>query len=135
MECKQLTDKLSVRGQITPEDMAAIKAQGFDTIICNRPDGEGADQPCAADIEAAAKEAGISFHYNPMEQGGVSPEAVHKQGELLIDNDGKVLAYCGSGKRATVLWALSNPQDLDAEERVKRAAEAGHDISMLRPHL
>ena len=54
MDIRKITDKTSVSPQITVEDMAAIKDAGFRAIICNRPDGEGADQPSFEEIEAAA---------------------------------------------------------------------------------
>lgn len=59
MEIRKITDDLSVSPQFAPADVAAIKAAGFRAIICNRPDGEGADQPDFDAIEAAAKVEGL----------------------------------------------------------------------------
>ena len=47
MEYRQITDEYAVAGQIAPEDIAAIKAAGFRSIICNRPDDEQPGQPTA----------------------------------------------------------------------------------------
>lgn len=135
MQANKLTDELSVRGQILADDIQAAKAAGYTTIICNRPDGEKPDQPSAEEIRAAAESAGLKFYHNPISPDGVTPEAVQKQGEAIGQADGKVLAYCGSGKRATVLWMLSNPHALSPEERIERAAAAGYDLGMLRPKL
>ena len=135
MQPSKLAEDLSVCGQISPADIARFKDAGVTTIICNRPDNEGAGQPCADEIRAAAEAAGMEFHYNPIAPGEMTPEAVRKQGEAIKGAEGPVLAYCGSGKRATALWMLSNPHDLDAEERVDRAAKAGHDLAALRPKL
>ncbi|MGE5952331.1 MAG: TIGR01244 family sulfur transferase [Qipengyuania vulgaris] len=135
MQASKLTDDLSVRGQISAEDLATAKEAGFTTIVCNRPDGEKPDQPDAEEIRAAAEAAGLQFHYNPISPGGVTPDAVQKQGQIIRQAQGNVLAYCGSGQRATVLWMLSNPHDMSADERIERAAAAGYDLAGLRPQL
>lgn len=132
---KKLTDDLSVGGQITVEDVAAAKAAGFVAIVCNRPDREKPDQPAADEIRAAAKDAGMTFTHNPILPGELTPGAVRKQGDAIRAADGKVLAYCGSGQRATSLWMLANPHGLSADERIARAAGAGYDLAALRPKL
>ena len=132
MQANRLTEKHSVSGQIEPSDVGAIKAAGFTAIICNRPDGEAPGQPT---IAAAAEAAGIAFHANPMVGGTLPGEIVEKQGEILRGADAPVLAYCASGRRSTALWMLSNPDQLDADERLRRAEEAGYDLEMLRPQL
>ena len=55
--------------------------------------------------------------------------------DIIGGADGKVLAYCGSGQRATLLWMLSNPDNLSADERIERAAAAGYDLAGLREQL
>ena len=135
MQANKLTDMLSVRGQILPGDVQAAKDAGFTKIVCNRPDGEDFGQPAASEVEAEARKAGLEFHHNPVAPGGVTPDAVRRQGEVLSKADGKVLAYCGSGQRATVLWMLSNPDSLSADERIERAAAAGYDLAGLSPQL
>ena len=47
---------------------------GYKTIICNRPDGEGNDQPLFHEIEEAATRAGLAAHYLPVESGKVSDD-------------------------------------------------------------
>ena len=135
MDSNQLTENLCVRGQVAPEDVAAAKEAGFTRIVCNRPDGEAEGQPDAEAIRAAARACGIDFAYNPVSLGAITPEAVQQQADALCEADGKVLAYCGSGKRATILWALSNPDGLSVEERLERASRAGYDLSELRDRL
>ena len=135
MQANRITDKYSASGQIEPSDVEAIKNAGFTAIICNRPDGEAPGQPTIAEVAAAAEAAGIAFHANPMAGGTLPGEIVEKQGEILRGANAPVLAYCASGRRSTALWMLSNPEGLDADERLRRAAEAGYDLEMLRPQL
>lgn len=133
MQTNKLVEGYCVRGQLTPAEIAAAKDAGFTTIICNRPDGEKAGQPSAAEVAAAA--AGLAFHANPVEPGNFTPEAVRRQAEIIASAEGPVLAYCGSGQRAAVLWMLANPHGLSADERIACAGAAGFDLGALRPRL
>ena len=72
MAIKQLTPTLSVTAQLTPADIAQAAAMGFRAILCNRPDGEGADQPTAEEMGAAARAAGLDFAYVPAVAGALT---------------------------------------------------------------
>ena len=106
MKIKRITDKVSVSPQIAGKDVAEIKAAGFRAIICNRPDGEGADQPSFEEIEEAAKKAGLVVAYLPITQGMVSGENVDASGAVLKDLPRPVLGYFWSGKCSAALWSL-----------------------------
>jgi len=104
----KLDEKLSVTGQISIEDLHEIAESGYKSIICNRPDFEGgADQPTSEQLEKLAKSLGIVFVYLPVEIGGVSAEHGEKFKGLVDALPGPILAFCGSGKRATALHGLS----------------------------
>lgn len=135
MELKRINDRVSVSPQIVPEDVAAIKAAGFVTIVNNRPDNEAPDQPSGAEIEAAASAAGLAYVAIPMGRDGVSPEMIEKTRAAFDDSDGPVFCYCRSGTRSATLWALSQAGTLAAEEIVSAAANAGYDLSHLIGHL
>ena len=135
MDVKRINDKVSVSPQISPDDIPALKAAGFTTIINNRPDGESPDQPSAAVMQAAAEKAGMAYHYIPLGRDGVSPEMVEDTKAALEGSSGPVLAYCRSGTRSTTLWALSQAGEMPANEIVQAAAHAGYDMSHLLGHL
>lgn len=135
MELKRINDHVSVAGQIAPEDIAGIKAAGFTTIVNNRPDGEAPDQPTSAEIEAAAKAAGLAYFFIPMGRDGVSPEMVQNTLAALEGSDGPVLCFCRTGTRSTTLWALSQAGKRNADEIISAAANAGYDMSHLAGHL
>ena len=105
MDLKKITEKTAVSPQITPQDMSAIKEAGFRAIICNRPDGEGVDQPSFEEIEAAAKKVGLEAAYVPVTSGKVHDEDVESFGAALKDLPRPVLAYCRA--RARPLYGLS----------------------------
>ncbi|WP_246133185.1 TIGR01244 family sulfur transferase, partial [Paracoccus aurantiacus] len=95
-----ISPKATVSPQIAAMDMAAIKAAGYRAIICNRPDGEGADQPSFEEIEAAAKAEGIETRYVPVESGMVTDQDVAAFGQALAEVQRPVLAYCRTGTRS-----------------------------------
>ena len=100
-----LTDSFAVSPQLAPEDMAAVAAAGFKSLIINRPDLEGGpDQPLAADVMAAAAEAGLTAEYQPVVSGAMTPADVQRFAELLKTLPAPVLAYCRTGTRCTNLY-------------------------------
>ena len=135
MDVKRINEHVSVSPQINPEDVDAIKAQGFVAIINNRPDGESLGQPPSAVIEKAARDAGLAYHHIPLGREGVSPDMVEKTKAALEGSDGPVFAFCRSGTRSTTLWALSQAGEAPADEIISAAANAGYDMSHLAGHL
>lgn len=77
---------------------------GFKSVICNRPDGEAADQPEYVDVEAAAKLAGIETSYIPIYPGMMGHEEITAFKAAMKDLPGPILAYCRSGARSTILF-------------------------------
>jgi uncharacterized protein (TIGR01244 family) len=134
-DLKTLDDAIWVSGQISPEDLPALKAQGFSTVISNRPDGEEPGQPAAAEFEAAAAGAGLDFVHVPVAGGQFTQDGVERFRAALEGADGKVLAFCRSGMRSTAMWALASAGRRPAPELVETAAQAGYDISGLTPYL
>ena len=128
MDIRHLSAGLSVSPQLLPADIADLKYAGFRAIICNRPDGEGADQPLFAEVERAAQEQGLLAHYLPAESGKVSDEQGVLFGELLASLPKPVLAYCRTGMRSTTMWALSEANRQPLPQIVSVAQDAGFDL-------
>ncbi|HDR8860727.1 TPA: TIGR01244 family phosphatase [Burkholderia territorii] len=135
MTIRPLTDLLSVSPQIAATDLPALHAGGIRTIVCNRPDGEGADQPNVAEIRAAAAPLGIAVHYLPVDTGKVTDEQARQFDALVASLAGPVLAYCRSGTRSATLWALSQAGRRPVGDIVAIAAAAGYDLGALAPRL
>ena len=106
MEYREISEDYSVSGQIQPEDVAAIRAAGFKSVICNRPDDEQPGQPSAKSIGSAVEAAGLAFRYIPVISGQITAENVEDQAEALDELEGPVFAYCRSGARCTNLYGL-----------------------------
>ncbi|MFC3854020.1 TIGR01244 family sulfur transferase [Salinispirillum marinum] len=103
MNYQALSPKYAVSPQIRLEDIAALKADGFKVVISNRPDGEEAGQPTAAQIKAACEEAGLAFYHCPMQGPSVNPDDVEVLRGLL-QKDGKIFAFCRTGNRSSMFF-------------------------------
>lgn len=131
---RQLTDTLYVSPQISIEDVAQAKELGVTVIVNNRPDDEEPGQINGAEIEASAKAAGLAYVAVPVAHGGFAPWQLDAMAAALEQaGDGGVLAYCRSGTRSTLLWALTRARaGDDAEMLATKAAAAGYDLSPVR---
>lgn len=127
MDIRTLTPDYAVSPQINPEDIAAIAAAGFTTVICNRPDGEVPPDLGAAALRRATEAAGLRFVENPMLPGTLDPETLRRQADALDSATGPVLAYCASGNRSAILWSLVRAADLGADGVLAATAAAGYD--------
>lgn len=129
-----VTEDFSVSPQLSLDDVSAAAAAGYRTIICNRPDGEDeANQPSAAAIREKAESLGLAFHDFPF-SGGPSTEIVNAQAEQLRKAETPVLAYCGTGTRAILSWALSHGQE-DLDAAIAAGTSAGYDLSTLLSYM
>lgn len=135
MDLRKLDESLSVSPQIALEDIPWLAANGYRTLISNRPDGEEPGQLTAADIANASGAGGISFIHIPVVSGSISDEDVEKFSQATRAGSGKVHAFCRTGTRAAMLWALAEPASRKPGEILETAAKAGYDISALRPRL
>jgi uncharacterized protein (TIGR01244 family) len=119
--------------QIGVADIPGLAAQGIRLIVNNRPDGEEPGQPASADIEAAARAAGLGYRHIPV-AGGFPANRVEAMAEAL--EHGPVLAFCRTGTRSTYLWALARAlRGADPESLLRGAAEAGYDLRPLALYL
>lgn len=133
-EFRRLSETMLASPQITAGDIAAAQELGVTLIVNNRPDGEAAGQPTGAEIEAAAKEAGIAYVAIPVTSAGFSQPQVQALAEALAATPGPVLAYCRSGTRSTLLWSLAQAgAGKDPEAIAAAAREAGYDVGPVRP--
>ena len=131
---KPLDDRTFVSGQIRPADIPSIKSSGVTLIVCNRPDGEEPGQPTAAEIEEAASAEGIEFRHVPIIRG-IGPSDAEEMQEAMEAGGGKMLAYCRTGNRSTLVWAVARRgQGASVEELQRAATGAGYDLSPIE-HL
>ena len=129
MEFRKINDDITVSPQITAADLPGIAAAGYRSIICNRPDGEGADQQTFDEIDAAAREAGLVARYLPVVSGKVQDGDAEAFGTAMRELPGPVFAYCRTGTRSATLWSLSQAKVLTPPQILAATKAAGYDMA------
>lgn len=129
MTIKAINTQISVSPQVRPEDLADLAQQGYRSVICNRPDGEGADQPSFEEIEAAARNLGLETRYLPIVAGKVRDEDAVAFARLMDELPKPVLAYCRTGTRSATLWSLSEANTLPLADILSQTKAAGYDMA------
>ena len=135
MDIRQITDRYSVSPQIDPGDAPAIKEAGITTVICNRPDAEVPPSHQSDALRAAIEAEGLRFEVLPITHQTMTPDRVAQQSAIVEASDGPVLAYCASGTRCSILWALGQAGQQSADDILQAVGRAGYDLSALRPTL
>ena len=132
MDIRQLTPDYAVSPQIAVEDLAAVKAAGFTTVIDNRPDAEIPGDLHSPVMRAAAEALGLRFVANPVVGGALTQENVDAQAAAMAGSAGPVFAYCASGNRCSIVWALTQAGKRPADELIGIPARFGYNLEHLR---
>jgi uncharacterized protein (TIGR01244 family) len=129
-DIRQVTPDFAVAPQLAPADMAEAAARGFKLVINNRPDHEQEGQPTSAEMEAAAKAAGLHYEYIPV-TGMPVLTAIEAVRHAVRHAHGPALAFCRSGTRSIVTWSLGQFEhgDVSREGLIRAAHDAGYDLS------
>jgi len=133
---RQLVEGVYASPQIGVDEVELARAMGIRLIVNNRPEGEEPGQTTGTAIEAAARAAGIAYVAIPVTHAGFSEPQVSAMARALEGATGPVLAYCRSGTRSTLLWALAEASSgADPDELAEAAAAAGYDLAPIRTLL
>ena len=103
---RRLSAEVWASPQIGVADLAEAARMGFAMVVNNRPDGEAEDQPEGSLIARAAAEAGLAYKAIPITPAGFGEAQIAEMCGAIDAAGGPVLAYCRSGTRSTLLWAL-----------------------------
>ena len=135
MAFRTLSPTYTTSPQITPGDMAAIAAAGYRMVICNRPDGENPPDLASARLRAAAEAAGMAFVNNPVVGGMLTQANVDAQRAAIEAAHGPVFAYCASGNRSSMVWALATAADRPTDDTIAAAARWGYNLEPIRDRI
>jgi uncharacterized protein (TIGR01244 family) len=135
MDARNLTPTYAVSPQIDPADVAAIKSAGFVRVICNRPDAEIPPEIRADQMRDLVEAAGMEFILNPVIGGAITRENVATQRQAMTTANGPVFAYCASGNRSSIVWALAQAGAVAADELIATAAKWGYNLEPFRAAL
>lgn len=135
MQVKRLTPDLAVGPQLAADDVATLAALGFRAIIASRPDGEAADQPAFAELGEEATTHGLQTRHLPVVASRIGESDIAAFRAALRDLPKPMFAFCRTGTRAALLWALANGDTLTADERIRMAAAHGFDLAAFRDRI
>jgi uncharacterized protein (TIGR01244 family) len=129
MKIIKLAEHIAVSEQLTPEDIPAIVAAGYQFVINNRPDNEVEGQPSSAEIEAAAVAAGLDYYHFPVTASDFPGPDVEQMAQLFHDEAKPVLAFCRTGTRCTNLW-ITTASAQEREQARQQGSALGFDLAM-----
>jgi uncharacterized protein (TIGR01244 family) len=135
MDIRPLTENYAVSPQIAPTDLPAIKTAGFTTVIDNRPDTEIPPEFQTPAMKAAAEALGLTFVANPVIGGALTAANVEAQRVAIAASTGPVLAYCASGNRSSVVWALASAGTRPTDELISIPARFGYQLEGVRGQI
>ncbi|WP_269915344.1 TIGR01244 family sulfur transferase [Acinetobacter sp. HY1485] len=108
-----MSENVGFAGQISPEHMSQVVEKGFKSIINNRPDQEGgAEQPTSAQIEDAARQAGLDYVHQPVIGGQITELDVREFANHYNELPKPILMFCRTGNRSSNLYQLAVQMDL-----------------------
>lgn len=132
----KITDDFAVAWQLEAEDFGTVAQQGFRSVINNRPDGEAGVYISEGEAAETAARNGLAYAFLPIDHVNLIDPAVADAFRALLDQLPKpILAYCRSGTRCSLIWALAAVRGSSVDRVIDLAAEAGYDISVLRLEL
>ncbi len=124
----QISEDFSISGQVSLDEIKTLANEGVKTLICNRPDGEEANQITCTEIIAAAKENGINFIHIPVAGKNIPTEPLNEFNQVIDSCDHKIHAYCKTGMRAAIFWALSYARTHSASDVLVKMQTAGINL-------
>jgi uncharacterized protein (TIGR01244 family) len=135
-DLRRVSGEFSVSGQLTVDALPALRAEGINTLICNRPDHEAPGQPPHADIDHAAQQLGMAVFFLPVVHATISAHDVRAFAKLLGEAPAPVHAWCRSGLRSITLWSLAQVlRGADPHAVAMQAMALGFDFRAFAEHF
>ena len=131
MQINNISGLYNVSPQISVTDLEFLSENGFEKIICNRPDFEVPPSFQSSVIKKVATEIGLSFEYHPLTFENMNTENIEKQMAFIKESERPVLAYCTSGTRCAAIWALGQIGKMSKDEILKTTLESGYNLQGL----
>ena len=131
MKLNKVIEEYVVSDQINAQDISVLKQHGFKTIFCNRPDSEEMNQPTAEEMQKVAESLGLKFVHQPVIGNAISEKNVDDFKSYYENAEKPIFAYCRTGTRSTMLWALSELSKRESSEIINLTSAAGYDLSHL----
>ncbi len=132
-----MSDDYAVCASVAEADLRRAHELGFAMVINNRHDDETSEQLSSDEAAQIAAQLGMAYAHIPIQGSAVSESDLTALHEARTRANGPVLAYCGSGRRSSLLWAMNEVAEgrMSPDEVLKRAQSEGYDLHPIRPQL
>ena len=131
MMLNKIIDDYVVSDQINEDDVEKLKDAGFKTIFCNRPDNEEDKQISVKSIQDKVTKCGLSFVHQPVIGGQISQVDIDQFSDYFDEAEKPIFAYCRTGTRSSMLWALSESGKRSVDEILSLTSAAGYNLTNL----
>ena len=121
---KTLSNRMFVCGQLRLHHLATIKGKGIRTIVNNQPEGESFDQPRDEEFRSEARAQGLIYYSLPVPISGYTEDNVVQMSEIMATAPGPILAFCRSGTRSALVWAMAEARNGGNLTRIENQLEA-----------
>ena len=129
MNIIKVDEQVTVSGQLSEADLEILKEQGVELLVCNRPDGEAAEQLSYEKLAAAARDIGIQVESMPFKSGEM-PSAYIDEFSSLLKTDKRLHAYCRTGNRSFNLYSAAVASTGKPQSEILAIAKTvGFDVS------
>ena len=137
MPIHKLTDSLYIAPQLTEADVQEAVRLGIQTVICNRPDGEEEGQPSFETVKEWLHQYGIEHVvYMPMVMEHINDADLQHFQETVAKSPAPILAYCRTGTRSAMMWALNQAKrGVEVNSLIRAADLAGINLEPHRERL
>ena len=135
MNQKQIDENFSISGQITLNEIKLLADTGVRVLVCNRPDNEETDQLSFLQIKTEAEKFGITSLHIPVVDRNIPETELTDFCNLLDNENRKIHAYCRTGARCSVFWALSYARTHSTQETLNKAQSLGYDLSQVADQI
>lgn len=133
MAIEKIADYLYVSKQL--DERLAKRAAQYEikTVICNRPDGEEPNQPDFENVKQWLNQNGIEHVvYLPVDMNNIDDATLESFKQAVANLPAPILAYCRTGTRSAMMWALNQVKRGVEVNSVIKAAELAN--INLEPH-
>jgi sulfide:quinone oxidoreductase len=89
------------------------------------------NQPTAEEMQKVAESLGLKFVHQPVIGNAISQKDVDDFKSYYENAEKPIFAYCRTGTRSTMLWALSELSKRESSEIINLTSAAGYDLSHL----
>lgn len=127
MDCKRVSDDISIGGQPSLKELGTLRGRGFRTVINFRAEGEEPDQVSPSEEGRKVSAAGLQYVHFPVRLKTISAASVDHLRAAWPNLPKPVFAHCKCAKRAAAMMLahIGSEHRLNVDQIRKQARDLG----------